>query len=54
MHSSLLPCRQVRPLVKRYHGREVLFDWMGLQIEQAVYLNEDVTPYPEFIKKLVY
>lgn len=42
---------QVRPLITRYHGRECLFDWMRLQVEEAVYQNRDVTPYPEFIKE---
>lgn len=41
------------PLVKRYHGRVALFEWMKLQIEEAVFKNVDVTPYPEFIKSLV-
>ena len=41
------------PLVKRYHGRVALFEWMKLQIEEAVYKKADVTPYPEFIKTLV-
>ena len=40
----------VLPLVSRYHGREYLFGWMKLQIEEAIYKNKDVTPYPEFIK----
>lgn len=44
---------KLRPLVKRYHGREVLFDWMKLQIDEAVYKNVDVTPYPEYIKSLM-
>ena len=26
---------------------------MRLQVEQAIYLNDDVTPYPEYLKKLV-
>ena len=43
----------VLPLVKRYHGREYLFDWMKLQIEEAIYKNQDVTPYPEFIKQQI-
>ena len=41
------------PLVKRYHGRVALFEWMKVQIEEAVFKNVDVTPYPEFIKTLV-
>ena len=41
------------PLVKRYHGRVALFEWMKLQIEEAVYKKADVTPYPEFIKAQV-
>ena len=41
------------PLVKRYHGRVALFEWMKLQIEEAVYEKADVTPYPEFIKAQV-
>lgn len=41
------------PLVNRYHGRAILFDWMKQQIEDAIYKKQDVTPYPEFIKTLV-
>ena len=41
------------PLVRRYHGRVALFEWMKLQIEEAVYKKADVTPYPEFIKAQV-
>ena len=41
------------PLVKRYHGRVTLFQWMKLQIEEAVFKKQDVTPYPEFIKTLI-
>lgn len=41
------------PLVKRYHGRVALFQWMKLQIEEAVYKKQDVTPYPEFVKTLI-
>ena len=41
---------KLRPLITRYHGREALFDWMLLQIQEAIYQNKDVTPYPEFIK----
>lgn len=44
---------KIRHVVKRYHGREVLFDWMKLQVEQVVYNNTDVTPYPEYIKMLI-
>lgn len=44
---------KLRPLVKRYHGRVALFEWMKLQIEEAVYKKQDVTPYPEFIKTLI-
>lgn len=44
---------QIRKIVLRYHGREVLFDWMALQVEDAVYRNSDVTPYPEYIKTLM-
>lgn len=43
----------LRALIKRYHGREVLFDWMKLQIEEAIFKNHDVTPYPEYIKALI-
>jgi hypothetical protein len=43
----------VHPVMERYHGREVLFDWMKLQVEEAVYNNTDVTPYPEYIKTLL-
>lgn len=43
----------IRQAVKRYHGREVLFDWMKLQVEEAVYNNTEVTPYPEYIKALI-
>lgn len=42
-----------RRAVKRYHGREVLFDWMKLQVEEAVYNKTEVTPYPEYIKTLI-
>ena len=42
-----------RRVVKRYHGREVLFDWMKLQVEEAVYNKAEVTPYPEYIKALI-
>ena len=28
---------KLRPMIARYHGREVLFDWMLLQIKQAVF-----------------
>lgn len=41
------------PLIRRYHGRMVMSDWMKLQIEEAVYKGTDVTPYPEYIKGLV-
>ena len=44
---------KLRPLVKRYHGREALFEWMKLQVEEAVFKKQDVTPYPEFIKALI-
>ncbi len=44
---------QVRPLIVRYHGRGCLFDWMKLQIDEAVYQKRDVTPYPEFIKEQI-
>ena len=44
---------KVRPLIARYHGRGCLFDWMWLQIGEAVYQNKEVTPYPEFIKQQV-
>ena len=44
---------KVRPLITRYHGRECLFDWMRLQVEEALYQNKEVTPYPEFIKEQV-
>ena len=37
-------------MVQHYHGRECLFDWMKLQIVEAVYQKQEVTPYPEFIK----
>ena len=39
--------------MKRYHGREVLFDWMKVQVVEAIYKNTDVTPYPEYIKALI-
>ena len=42
-----------RPAILRYHGRQCLFDWMHLQVQEAIYLNKDVTPYPEFIKSEV-
>ena len=41
-------------MILRYHGRECLFDWMCLQLEEAIYLNQEVTPYPEYIKKQVH
>jgi len=44
---------KICPLVRRYHGRMVLADWMRLQLEEAVYRDAEVTPYPEFIKGLV-
>ena len=28
---------QLRPLILRYHGREVLFDWMLQQIQDAIF-----------------
>lgn len=28
---------QLRPLIRRYHGREVLFDWMLQQIQDAIF-----------------
>ena len=43
----------VLPLIVRYHGRESLFKWMKLQIEEAVLKDQDVTPYPEFIKQQI-
>lgn len=42
---------KVRPLITRYHGRECLFDWMRLQVEEALYQNKEVIPYPEFVKE---
>ena len=44
---------KLRPLVERYHGRLILFEYMKQQIEQAVLDNTDVIPYPEFIKALI-
>ena len=44
---------QTRVVIRRYHGREVLFDWMKLQVKEAVYGKANVTPYPEYIKALV-
>ena len=44
---------KVLPLVQRYHGRLTLLKWMTLQIEEAVFNNRDVTPYPEFLKEEV-
>lgn len=38
-------------MIRRYHGRECLFDWIKLQVEEAIYHNHDVTPYPEFLKQ---
>lgn len=40
-----------RPLILRYHGRELLFDWMAQQVSQAIYQNRDVTSYPEFLEQ---
>ena len=31
---------KLRPLITRYHGREALFDWMLLQIQEAIYQNK--------------
>lgn len=45
--------KAARTMVKRYHGREILFDWMELQVEEAVYKKTVVTPYPEYIKALI-
>ena len=42
---------KLAPMITRYHGREFLFQWMKLQIEEAVYKNKDVTPYPEYLKE---
>lgn len=28
---------KLRPMIARYHGRELLFDWMLLQIKQAIF-----------------
>lgn len=42
-----------RPLILRYHGRELLFDWMAQQVSEAIYQNRDVTPYPDFIQQRV-
>ena len=39
-----------RAAILRYHGRDCLFDWMMQQIEDAIFTNKDVTPYPEFVK----
>ena len=44
---------KMRCAVNRYHGREVLFDWMKLQVQEAVYQNTNPTPYPEYIKQLM-
>lgn len=44
---------KTRTVIQRYHGREVLFDWMNLQVDEAVYKNANVTPYPEYIKALM-
>ena len=44
---------KMRPLILRYHGRECLFDWMALQVTEAIYHNRNVTPYPEFLQQLV-
>ena len=30
---------KLRPLITRYHGRECLFDWMLLQVKQAIFEN---------------
>lgn len=42
---------KLAPMITRYHGREFLFQWMKLQIEEAIYKNKDVTPYPEYLKE---
>ncbi len=47
LHSKILP------LVERYHGRKILFDWMKCQVEDAIYRKTEVTPYPEYIKALI-
>ena len=44
---------RTRPLILRYHGRECLFDWMKQQVEEAIYHNRDVSPYPEFLKQQI-
>ena len=43
----------MRTIVTRYHGRIALFEWMFLQIEQAVF-GAPATPYAEFIVKRGY
>jgi len=42
-----------RAAILRYHGRDCLFDWMKQQLEDAIFKNKDVTPYPEFVKEWV-
>lgn len=42
-----------RAAILRYHGRDCLFDWMRQQLEDAIFKNKDVTPYPEFVKAWV-
>lgn len=42
---------KTRPLILRYHGRELLFDWMAQQVSEAIYQNRDVTPYPDFLQQ---
>lgn len=39
-----------RAAILRYHGRDCLFEWMRQQLEDAIFKNKDVTPYPEFVK----
>ena len=41
---------KTRPLIVRYHGRELLFDWVGLQVQEAVFLNSEITPYPDYLR----
>lgn len=31
---------KLRPMIARYHGRELLFDWMLLQIKQAIFQDK--------------
>lgn len=43
----------VSNVVRCYHGRIALSQWMKLQLVQAVIERKEVTPYPDFVQQLV-